>query len=718
MPAYGYLQWGDCGTIINPQQTVDYLTKMGPQSDFPLQITNLVDPCMAAYRRPDGQLKQFVSPDIDPAPWYSPYMGDDVLTNPSAQFLGVIISEVEGLDSTATREVTQRLVGSGGGSMGPSHATHRALKFSATLYATSCRGMTYGMSWLTQTLRGRSACSNSSDLCTMELWTGCPDIVSTRIDPQDSRWQFRDVALTEGPKYSSAPINSSGHSETSCYIREVTWTLVSEQPYIYKCPFDTLPQTATSVPMSGNIPILQWLSSRNQVTLTANPSSGVGEDAMVVEMTAGSRPMDAVLTGNVNPFAVQGCRAVNPPELKVNNGLNMWKYQVASNGSWNRYDTDASGQISGAATPGTGPIRGTTDVNDPTTFRDIEVSFTSVAPGSAPASGAMLIEAFHDLKIIGGQIDVSYTPGGSPINTNRALSIRNWNGFAYIEGLLITGNTLQQGIEVGSKYKDADLRIRNCRVEKVLVNGAAVDVVDNLFGLYVDNFTGADLTGHGVRIVPAHAYGSLGDNLVQEVMLHNVNIQSSTTPHPGIRVNAATAAARHIGVRLQNVYINIPASVAPVRIEHSSGGAEPTLVSGVDTYGRGYVTLNNNPAWGLYGQAFVQLSPDTDFVPNSAVGSAYSFFNPADGAVCASYNINNLPPGYTLRIDSANETITAKDLSGAWIDGSPYVTTPGNTAYQWMVFDCDPICIRYEQLTAFAGDGGTIKIQQVHREML
>lgn len=718
MPSYGYLQWGDCGTIINPQQTIDYLTKLGPQSDFPLQVTNLGDPCMAAYRRPDGQLKQFVSPDIDPAPWYSPYMGDDVLTNASAQFLGVVISEIEGLDSTATREVSQRLVGAGGGSLGPAHASHRTLKFTATLYATSCRGMDYGMSWLTQTLRGRTSCSNATDLCTLELWTGCPDIVSTRIDAQDSRWQFRDVALVEGPTYSSAPVGSAGRSETSCYIREATWTLVSEQPFRYKCPFDVLPTTATSVPMSGNIPILQWLSFRNQVTLTANPSNLVGEDAMIIELTAGSKPMDASITANVNPFAIQGCRAVNPPELKVNNDRNVWQYQVASDGTWSRYETDASGRVVGAPTTGSGPIRGTTDVNDPTTYRDIQVSFTNVAPGSAPASGAMVIEAFHDLKLIGGQIDVSYTAGGSPINTNRGLSVRNWNGFAYLEGLLVTGSTLHQGIEVGSMYKDADIRIRNCRVQNVLGNGAAIDVVDNLFGLYVDNFTGANLTGHGIRVVPAHAYGSTGVNLVQEVMLHNVNIQSSTTAQPGIRVNAATSSSRHIGVRLQNVYVDIPATVAPIRIEHSSGGGEPTLSTGVDAYGRSYVTLDNNPSWGLYGRAFTQVSPDVDFVPNSAVGASYSFFNPADTTACSNFAVNNLPPGYTLVIDSANETVRARDLSGAWIDGSPYVTTPGNATYEWMVFDCDPICIRFEQRTAFAGDGGMVKIQQVHREML
>lgn len=723
MPSYGYIQWGECGTIINPQMTVDYLTNLGPQSEFPMAVQAVADPCLAAYRKPDGSITRFISPETDPAPWYSPFMGDDVLNNPSAQFLGVIISEIEGLDSTADRAISQRAVGVGGGSFGPMRSKHRELRFKGTLYATSCRGMDFGMSWLTQTLRGRSCGDGGNgDLCTLEVWTGCPDIVSTGIDTQDGRWQFRDVGLISGPTYSGGPFpGGRGNDSVSCYVREVEWVMASEQPYRYKCPYDALPDTAMSVPISGTVPILTWLTDQVQAHVAATPASPVGEDSLVIELTAGATPLDVEIEGWVNAFADRGCRGIEVPKLTNHNDLNPWLYVVASNGTWNRYDVNTDGGLlTGTATAGSGPIRGVSaaaDVSDPNLHRDIIVQFSTInGAGSAPATGGLVIEGFHDLKLVGGTFNAGYSS-----KIGRAVVVANWSGIAYIDGLLISGS-FTRGLSLGSKFRSGVARLRNVRIDGAAgASGWGVSVFDPLFSLYVDGMT-IQTSGFGFEFSPKtndlnvmSGSGATNYPTVQDVVLHNVNVRGGLT---AVSSAHATDTDRRSQIRLSNCWHTgsgtLSQSLSSTTVTPSSSAA---VALGSDVNGRSFAYFSNELASGVYGRIYVGLNPPVgDFVPSSMAGSGYTFFEPVGAETCAQYIVSNLPPGFKLTIDAATQQMWVRDTTGAVKDGSPYVSAPDGKAYGWLTFDCDPVCVRVVQPFGKSGDGARVKIQQIHRE--
>lgn len=731
MPAYGYLQWGSCGNIINPQQTVDYLTVPGPQPTYPLDVQlGSAEVCEAAYQNIDGSFSPFIAPHIDPAPWYDPNLGDSVDTNPSAQFFGAIISKVEGLDSTVKREITERATGIGGGSFGPLKSGYRTLKFTATLYATSCRGMDYGFSWLAGMLRGRGC---GDELCTLEVWTGCPDITTAGMDQRDSRWQFRDVSITEGPLYTDGPWDNNAN----CYLREITWTMASEQPYRYKCPIDRVARSALSMAPSGSIPICQWLSYQNQVTLTAQPSSLVGEDSLVIELTAGDRPLNCTISGWTSPFSDIGCSSFDIPRLDpytsasspTSGDLVPWTYEVAADGSWNRYDTNPNGDYVSYATAGTGVILGTTAAlsGDKTTFRDIRIVAPAVAPSAYLANGLISAECFNNLVLVGGDLTVSHTvdsstSSGSLRNVrHRGIKLRNFTGTAHIEGTRIHGTTLYEGIDAGSKYPSARLHLRNVRIEDVLYSGGdggyGVRITDGLYALMVDGLSITNTARYGLVIRPTDALEG-GTGLVQEAILNRFNASTdsaSGTAHTLLHVGDHAVGSRRVPVKLVDVWID-SAYTGTDKVQAKTTTGVIDWTQSLDNYWRPYLSWPTSA--GIAGNVYLGTPPSGDYVPASKTGGSFVTFPGIFGDPCASYSIEDLPAGYTLTIDAGTQTITVRDKSGVQKNGTPYVKVPDGKTYGWLVFDCNPMCVMIDQQQAYSGDGARVRVTQTYRELL
>ena len=277
MPSYGYLRLG-CQTIANPQQTIDYLTCSTEAPRVPFHVQVMSEPCTAA-RTNLGQ--PFVSPAADEAPWYNG-------TAASGEFLGMIVSDMTGLDGTLKREITARAVGIGGGALGPMRAGHRELQVRATMYAASCEGMDHGIRWLTNTLYG-GACG-PSETCDLELWTGCPDNGTLN----QSRWFLKNVSVLTGPTFAEGPLDYN-----PCNIREVEFTLASEEPWLYKCPVNlTDKATALTAPSTGCWTVCRWLDFRTELATTFNTSNPVGYvgglDTFDLSFRAGpNRPLNA-----------------------------------------------------------------------------------------------------------------------------------------------------------------------------------------------------------------------------------------------------------------------------------------------------------------------------------------------------------------------------------------------------------------------------------------
>jgi hypothetical protein len=730
MPAYGYLQWGDCGTIINPQMTVDYLTGSAASLavEYPLEVT-LLDavPCAAAYT-PATSGSGYQAPHLDPAPWYDPSLGDDPLTNPSAQFLGVIISSVEGLDSTVERSMETRAVGVGGGAFGPQRALQRELRFTGTLYASTCRGMEYGMTWLTHTMQSQG-CSTEG-LATLELWTGCPDGGTNDIELQDSRLQFRDTSLMSGPKYTDGPWETR-----ACFLRQVEWTIGSESPYRYKCPYDKVAVSALSVAPSGDIPICNWLSDSTRVAVRGYPSSRMGEDVLNVELTAGNRPLNCDISAWVSPFVDADCRSFSTPQLRaetVDEVVNYsWVYEVGPDGSWTRYDMADDGSYRGLPSYGTGIMLGTTEgPDDEETFRDIKIIATDVSPAtysSRQVNGLLYAASFRNCAIIGADLDVSYvvdptTSSGNLRHTrHRAIRLSNFTGTAHIEGVRIHGSTLYEGIDAGSKYPSAQLHLRDVLIEDVQISGAdggnAVLVNDGLYSFETDGVTVLRTRKNGIVLRPTDVAEG-GTGIMQEATVRRFNATSNVASGASrtmLYFGNQTAGDRRTQVRLVDCWSGYDGGDNAIVVAAASTGDIP-WTAGVDDYFRDYAEWLSGSGAAVYGR-FYREDPTADFVTAGMVGAGRSDFDGAFGEACANFMVRDLPIGYRLVIDSAKELISVYDRAGVLRDGSPYVATTIATGYQWLIFDRNPMCLLINQRHAFDGDGATVHVTQTHRDL-
>jgi hypothetical protein len=171
----------------------------------------------------------FVSPEADPAPWY------DSTVPESADFLGVLIKDVRPwFDGQASRNVTPRISGLGGASIGPLHPTPRTLSTPATLIASSCGGIEYGRRWLQQRLSG--LCDPCA-LSVARIRSFCPD--PDGMDDTAGEWFVYEVGLISGMQDNLQPdafgaATFEGGDDGCCDFVEGTLVLNAGNPYLYK----------------------------------------------------------------------------------------------------------------------------------------------------------------------------------------------------------------------------------------------------------------------------------------------------------------------------------------------------------------------------------------------------------------------------------------------------------------------------------------------------
>lgn len=170
----------------------------------------------------------FVSPSADPAPWWDPDVPE------SADFLGCLIKDVRPwFDGQADRNVTSRISGLGGASIGPLHQTPRTLQTPATLIASSCAGIEYGRRWMQYQL------ARLCDPCALgvaRVRSFCPSLDD---DPEAGEWFVYEVGLVAGltdtlsqDAYGAASFE--GGDDGCCDFVEGSLTLLAGNPYLYK----------------------------------------------------------------------------------------------------------------------------------------------------------------------------------------------------------------------------------------------------------------------------------------------------------------------------------------------------------------------------------------------------------------------------------------------------------------------------------------------------
>jgi hypothetical protein len=81
--------------------------------------------------------------------------------------------------------------------------------------------------------------------------------------------------------------------------------------------------------------------------------------------------------------------------------------------------------------------------------------------------GGLVIQGGHNVVLIGGEIDVPVQPGDSPSpESRRGLYLTGQTGTVHVEGVLIRGPDLSEGIDL-SESRGAVVQIENVRVENV-----------------------------------------------------------------------------------------------------------------------------------------------------------------------------------------------------------------------------------------------------------
>lgn len=123
-------------------------------------------------------------------------------------------------------------------------------------------------------------------------------------------------------------------------------------------------------------------------------------------------------------------------------------------------------------------------LDDPETVRVGDDEVVSLDDGkdyrvvfpSTPVRHGVVISGGRNVVVIGGEISIPWQGDGARIYQRRGLLIRGQTGTIHIEGLLITGEDLTEGINIDAP--DAIVQLQNVRIEDVHARDQ-VDFSDN-----------------------------------------------------------------------------------------------------------------------------------------------------------------------------------------------------------------------------------------------
>lgn len=283
---FPYFQLG-CNLEINVVRTKAYLASAacGSGMQSQIELTCDCDPLNWAWNAEDQPVPAlYTNPATDDAPWY------DASVSESLGFLGFMIEDVKE-NAIAARSIVTRLSSSGGGTLGPLRAKERRLDFTVLMFACNELSMEYGFRYLTDALSS-SGCDNDCVLCDAEFRDSCPSVDGSSASLNKGRWLLKNVGLVEGPVWGESPLKSP-----SCNLRRVTFSLVSEYPWKFKCPIvecSALPFVGTPADTVDCANATDILCGQHEVSCSVSESLIIGETGLVISVLAGSVPLQHI----------------------------------------------------------------------------------------------------------------------------------------------------------------------------------------------------------------------------------------------------------------------------------------------------------------------------------------------------------------------------------------------------------------------------------------
>ena len=152
------------------------------------------------------------------APWYTTEFPE------SAEFGGVWVLKVDGLDVTPVDRKVTEMAGHGGVA-GVHRGTSRTIRFEAVLVACTSAGLQYGLGWLNCRLRA----ATDDDGAVLTFLAAHPG--RSEVDPVKLWREARSVVLTKAPEITEATGDGVPNQQATIY--RVTWEMVACSPYTY-----------------------------------------------------------------------------------------------------------------------------------------------------------------------------------------------------------------------------------------------------------------------------------------------------------------------------------------------------------------------------------------------------------------------------------------------------------------------------------------------------
>jgi len=225
-----------------------------------------------------GLYGEFHDPGTDNAPWV------DTDRPEGYGFLGLLIQDIKGLDTTSDRSVDAAADGIGG-ILGPETLAARVITVDGTLVASDCSAMEYARRWLAETLA--DALCDGCDLSFVDVRTTCGD--DPLGDFNTNRWRLVNVGLT------GMTTDTSG-GEMCCFVTPVTFELTAGDPYLYGPAVPAVAATTLNpgASDSSTVPFETWYFGGGATSVcTTVVDQGQGIDAPIFTFTGGATGIEA-----------------------------------------------------------------------------------------------------------------------------------------------------------------------------------------------------------------------------------------------------------------------------------------------------------------------------------------------------------------------------------------------------------------------------------------
>lgn len=153
------------------------------------------------------------------APWYSTQVPQ------SAEFGGIWVMDVKGLDAATTqRDITESA--GDGGSAAASRVASRRIQFDALLVACTNAGLNHGLQWLKDKLMSTADRRDS----TLRYLVAHPG--HSAANPADLVRELHGVVMTQAPNI-TAVMNTSKAENSQATVYRVSWELTATLPHAY-----------------------------------------------------------------------------------------------------------------------------------------------------------------------------------------------------------------------------------------------------------------------------------------------------------------------------------------------------------------------------------------------------------------------------------------------------------------------------------------------------